>query len=246
MTSADAAATVPHGRLRRIGRAVLYGLVVGLVVTALAFLIRSKFDPLIDADDGAIKAATDITRTHGTLRDLLITWQRLSSPTVVYVVATLVCLWVWRAKHLTTRALWAFVTMMIGWNVALDVKYLVQRARPVVEDPVSHAPGYSFPSGHAANATIGATALVLLLWPLLHRTAAKALAITAASLFVVVTCLDRVFLGVHFPSDVAGGVLLGAGLVIASYAGYVDWRPATLDDDHDHHDNNPAISKEPT
>lgn len=202
-----------------------YGVAVAVVVTALAFLVRSRFDPLIDADDAAIRVATDVTRAHPALRSFLLTWQTVSGPTNVYIVATLVCLWMWLRQHATTRALWAFVTMMVGWNLALDAKYLVQRARPVVADPVSHAPGYSFPSGHAANATIGVTALVLLLWPLLARPAARAAAIVVGGVFVLVTCLDRVFLGVHFPSDVAGGVLLGAGLVLASYAGYLGWSP---------------------
>ena len=42
---------------------------------------------------------------------------------------------------------------------------------------------------------------------------------------VAVTALDRVLLGVHFPSDVAAGVLLGSGLALASYAGYRGWHP---------------------
>lgn len=232
---------------------MVYGLVVAVVVMSLAFLIRSQFDPLIDADKAAILSATNVTRDHPSLLHFFLAWQRLSSPTYVYAVATLVCLWVWRRQHLTTRALWAFVTMMVGWNVALDCKYLVQRARPIVADPVSHAPGYSFPSGHAANATIGATALVVLLWPILQRRAARVVAITVAALFVLVTCLDRVFLGVHFPSDVVGGVLLGTGLVGASYLGYVDWRPPALDPGTDvdpAHDPKPqphtAARKEPT
>lgn len=229
MTSADTTARQGQGRFRRLTRAVAYGLVVTVVLMSLAFLIRSQFDPLIHADKAAIRSATDVTRDHPSLLKFLLFWQRLSSPTYVYVVATLVCLWVWRRQHLTTRALWAFVTMMVGWNLALDCKYLVQRARPIVADPVSHAPGYSFPSGHAANATIGATALVVLLWPVLQRRAARVVAVAAATLFVLVTCLDRVFLGVHFPSDVAGGLLLGSGLVGASYLGYLDWRPPALD-----------------
>ena len=204
-----------------------YGILVAVVVTALAFLIRSRFDPLIDADDAAIRRATDVTRAHPGLRSFLLTWQTLSGPTYVYIAASLVCLWMWLGRRQTTRALWAFVTMMVGWNIALDAKLLVQRARPVVADPVSHAPGYSFPSGHAANATIATIAVILLIWPLLHRSGVRALTVGFGALFVLVTCLDRVFLGVHFPSDVTGGVLLGAGLVLASYAGYLGWSPLT-------------------
>lgn len=87
------------------------------------------------------------------------------------------------------------LTMMAGWAMALGFKHLVQRARPVVADPVSQSPGFSFPSGHAANAAIIATALVLLLWPLLGPRGRR-LAVVLAAMWVLVTCVDRVMLGV--------------------------------------------------
>jgi len=45
---------------------------------------------------------------------------------------------------------------------------------------------------------------------------------------MVVTALDRVFLGVHYPSDVTAGIIFGVGLALASYAGYRDWGPFKL------------------
>ena len=65
-----------------------------------------------------------------------------------------------------------------------------------------------------------------MIWPLLKTTAAKVVACTVASAVVLLTALDRVFLGVHFPSDVTAGVLMGSGLALASYAGYRGWNPA--------------------
>jgi undecaprenyl-diphosphatase len=61
--------------------------------------------------------------------------------------------------------------------------------------------------------------------------------VAAAALVAVLTCLDRVFLGVHYPSDVTAGLILGVGLVLASYAGYLDWNPPTDEtvDDPDTH-----------
>jgi len=43
--------------------------------------------------------------------------------------------------------------------------------------------------------------------------------------WVLITCADRIYMGAHFLSDVTAGVLLGVGLCIASYAGYVGWTP---------------------
>ena len=87
---------------------------------------------------------------------------------------------------------------------------------------------YSFPSGHAANAAAAATVMVLLLWPLLSPAARRWL-VAGLGAFVVVTMLDRVFLDVHFPSDVVAGALFGVGLATASYAGYLGWNPTHPD-----------------
>jgi undecaprenyl-diphosphatase len=212
-------------RLRRLTRAAGYAVVVGVVVTTLAYLVRAKVDPLVRFDEGRIVDATDLTRDHPAFLDALLFWEAISQPLAAYlVVAVPCCLWVWLRCGLNTRAWWAFLTMMAGWMLALGLKSLVQRARPVVDDPVSQSSGYSFPSGHATNATIIATALVLLFWPLLS-TAGRRVAIGLGAVWVTLTCLDRVFLGVHYPTDVIGGVLLGGGLVLASYAGFLGWRP---------------------
>ena len=123
--------------------------------------------PSSSSTSALIVAATDITRDNPWLRTALIWWQEATQPRVLYVLATIVCIVVWRKYGLRSRALWAFVTMMVAWALQLALKEVVHRARPVVSDPVSHAPGYSFPSGHVANSAAIATVLVLLLWPVL-------------------------------------------------------------------------------
>ncbi len=202
-----------------------YAVATAVPVTALALLARDKVDAVIAFDDAAIRAATEITRAHPALATALVVWQEAFQPRWVYLVGTGVCVWIWARRGLRSRAIWGFVTMMAAWNIALDLKYLVQRARPVVADPVSHAPGYSFPSGHAANTAAAATVVALMVWPLLKTTSARYAVCSLAALLVALTAADRVFLGVHFPSDVVAGVLVGSGLAWASYVGYRGWNP---------------------
>ena len=192
------------------------------MVGTIAFLVRVNFDPLTRADVDAIDAATDFTRAHHTFREAAWTWQGLSQPWVLYVLAALVCAWTWRVHAYTSRALWAMATMAIGWGLSAVIKLLVQRARPEVNEPIHISSGYSFPSGHATNATIAVTTVIVLVWPLLS-TRWRPVAVVLGALVVTITCLDRVFVGAHFPSDVIAGVLLGFGLVMASYAGYQGW-----------------------
>jgi undecaprenyl-diphosphatase len=212
-------------RGRRLLRAALAMVLFAFPVALLGFAVRQQFDPLIRADNRVIAAMTGFTRDHG-LVDALLALQAASQPFLVYVVATGVAIWAWLAKDLRARALWAFVTMMVSWNVGLLVKLLVGRARPVVDDPVSHSPGYSFPSGHAFNAAVVATVLVFLLWPLLGsagRRVATALAVVGA----LVVGLDRVLLGVHFASDVFAGYVLGVGITFSSWLGFIGKTSAT-------------------
>jgi len=204
--------------LRRVGRGLLVGVLTLVPVVVIAVLVRERFQPLIHVDDAAIRAATDVTRAHPALLRTLLVVQAVMQPVWVYLVAFATCAWVW-ARGLRSRALWAVATMLVGWFLGFLVKLVVQRARPVVSDPVSHSPGYSFPSGHAFNAALALTVVSIAVWPLAHR-AVKATLLTVGSLVVVVTCLDRVFLGVHFPSDVVGGVILALALAAASWTGY--------------------------
>jgi undecaprenyl-diphosphatase len=131
-----------------------------------------------------------------------------------------VTLWAWLAKGLRNRALWAAVTMLVAWNLGLLAKIIVHRARPIVKDPISHAPGYSFPSGHAFNIAVAVTALVFLLWPLMS-VLVRRLVVGAGTVLALAVGFDRIFLGVHFPSDVLAGLLLGVGITFSSWLGFI-------------------------
>jgi membrane-associated phospholipid phosphatase len=224
MTSDDAPPE-EDSRARRLVRAAVYAAVTGTVFFGVGFLVRSKWDPLIDLDDAAIRWMTDVTRAHPALLDALLTWQAVFLPRNLYAVGTVLCLWVWFGAGLRTRAWWAFGTMMLAWFVEFAGKLVFQRARPLVEDPVSDAPGYSFPSGHAVGSAAFFTTVVILVWPLVRSRVWRAVMVAVSALCVLATALDRTFLGVHYPSDVTVGVITGVGLVLASYAGYSGWNP---------------------
>ncbi|NNM47406.1 phosphatase PAP2 family protein [Knoellia koreensis] len=190
-----------------------------LPVALVAYAVRERWDALVSLDETVAVRATDLARGAG-LGPSLTVLQAVSQPWVLYAVATATCVWAWLARGLRTRALWAFVTMMVAWNVGLLLKLVVHRARPVIDDPLSHAPGYSFPSGHAFNAAVVATVVVFLLWPLLSPTARRVSTMVAV-VGVLAVGLDRVFLGVHFASDVVAGWVLGFGISLASWVGFI-------------------------
>jgi membrane-associated phospholipid phosphatase len=220
-----------RSRVRRLTRALVYAVVVAVPLGVLAFLVRSKFGPLADLDQDVIVAATGFTRSHSRFRTLATDWESLSQPWVVYSLIGLpACAVAWFRFHLRTRVFWAVGTMATGWGVATALKYVVQRARPVIADPFAVHAGYSFPSGHATNNAIVITVVLLLLRPILGDRA-RGWLLAVGALWLFVTCADRVYMGAHFPSDVAAGVLLGCGLCAASYAGYTGWSPPPITTD---------------
>lgn len=224
------------GRGHRLLRASAFAALLVVPVAVLALLVRAKGSPLVELDEAAIRAGTDATRDNPVLRDALLTWQAAFQARWVNLVVALACLWAWRRHGLRTRALWAFVTLLVAWNLGLVAKYVVQRARPVVDDAITLAPGYSFPSGHVTNAASAGLTLVLLVWPLLGRRGRVAVpAVVGAA--VVVTGVDRVLLGAHYPTDVVAGVLLGSAMAGASYLGYLGRHPAVPAGTHHHEEH---------
>lgn len=213
------AGAVVRSRSRRIGRAIGAVALFGFPAFLLALAVRQEFEPVLAFDQAAITTATDLTRRWG-LAPALIVLQTVSHPVTVYVTATVVVVWVGIAKGMRGRAIWAFATMMIGWVVSEVLKLIVQRVRPVLDPPLELAPGFSFPSGHALNITVAATVMLLLLWPLLPATG-RALAVAVAVVVVLAVGLDRIFLGVHFPSDVLAGFVLGCCITFSSWIGFV-------------------------
>lgn len=212
-------------RRTRLLRAVGLSLAFSVPVAVLGFVVRVGVPVVVRLDEAAIRAATPLAQTSASLRSVLLGAQAALQPPWVNLAVALVCLWAWRRRGLGTRALWAIITVLLGWGVSNGVKALVGRARPVVEHAVDHAPGYSFPSGHATNTTVAAIVLLVLLWPLLRRRG-RVTGVVLAVAVVLAIGLDRVLLGAHFPSDVLGGYLLGGALAAGSALGYLGRGPA--------------------
>jgi undecaprenyl-diphosphatase len=218
-------------RRRALLRAGAFGVAFTVPVAVLAYLVRAQVHAVVAFDQRVIQAATEYTRDHPALHQALLVWQEVFQAKWVNLAATLVCVWVWRRHGLTTRALWAFLTIMAAWIIQLAAKGLVQRARPVVDDAVAHAPGSSFPSGHATNTAAVAVTLTLLVWPLLGRRGRVVVPLVAATC-TILTAVDRVMLGVHYPSDVVAGIALGTALAGASYLGYSGWSATPSDQEN--------------
>lgn len=108
-------------------------------------------------------------------------------------------------------------------------KRLVDRDRPEVDVVVGEAAGRSFPSGHALETTVVLGALLVAGLPFLARRARGPL-VAATTLVVLAIGASRVLLGVHFPTDVVVGHVVGLGW-LALWAAVFGVGPARRADD---------------
>ncbi|OHB19312.1 MAG: hypothetical protein A2854_02835 [Parcubacteria group bacterium RIFCSPHIGHO2_01_FULL_56_18] len=92
---------------------------------------------------------------------------------------------------------------------ALLIKELVQRARPVRAFQAYAETGFSFPSGHATLAAAFYGFLICLAWRMMPPGFLRSATVSALALLITLIAFSRLYLGVHFLSDVLGGLLLG-------------------------------------
>lgn len=93
------------------------------------------------------------------------------------------------------------------WNII--VKSIFDRARPVVGTPIIQPDGYSYPSGHAMISTCFYGTLIYLSFRYIKNQWLRNFACLFFGFIIFIIGLSRVYLGVHYPSDVLGGFMLG-------------------------------------
>jgi undecaprenyl-diphosphatase len=97
-----------------------------------------------------------------------------------------------------------------GWALYGVGKWVFQRPRPAVIQRLSGAGWYSFPSGHATMAPL-VFGLGVLIWSAPWPRPTRVLLLGLAAVVSLLIAFSRVYLGVHWPTDVVGGLLLGSG-----------------------------------
>lgn len=112
------------------------------------------------------------------------------------------------SKHKVNRAI--FFTVMIGMGaiVNLLLKFIILRPRPTL-DPLAVEHTFSFPSGHSMNSFIFFVTLAYFYYYFTRKRKRSLFIFGIAVLIILCIGISRIYLGVHYPSDVIGGYLAG-------------------------------------
>jgi len=184
--------------------AVPFGLLLVLVRTSWGPLHRIDFDT--DFDTAA--ALHRYINGHHAQVKLWMSITTVGGPTVLRIAAFIAAVVVWfrgaRRSAVLIAATMAGAALLSGIT-----KVLVARVRPVLTDPVDHASGGSFPSGHALTSCVAMGLLLVTVSPLIAQRRWRVALTGVAVLVVVLVGFSRLILGVHYLSDVIGGWLAG-------------------------------------
>ena len=178
---------------------------LGALLAGLATAAVIKGGALLLLWDEPIQRGVEARRTT-TLDEVFLTFSRLGSTVFVLLVGTVLAAVTWRRCRAVGVALLVatFSRPLLEWGI----KLLIGRARPDFDRLVTGT-GYSFPSGHvmAAVALWGLIPLVVSLYT--RRRWLWWLSVAVSGVMILGIAASRVYLGVHWFSDVTAGLIVG-------------------------------------
>ena len=205
----------------------VYASILGLVALVFAFLavaVGTDTTATRQLDEKVAPWAHDVTVAHPWFQHVLDAFAvGFSTWPVTGVLVVIVLVAVWRRE--TRIAVWVAVSGLLVLLGNPAIKSAFERPRPPWDAPLHEIGGWSFPSGHSSGAGMLCTVLVLLTIVLTGRGWRRRLLVLLWVLLGLATAASRVFLGVHYLTDVVAGLCLGVGVTLLAWMLIVASRP---------------------
>ncbi|HYH06657.1 MAG TPA: phosphatase PAP2 family protein [Thermoanaerobaculia bacterium] len=208
-----------------LGIGIAAAAVAGNAFVELAELVQEN-SPQLHSIDEDVHAWATATREQGTTGFFTL-MTIIGTPVGLGAIATLVAIGLGIRKRWRWAA-YLFLTSAIGGLLNLQLKAWFARARPELAEALRDAHGYSFPSGHAMGSTIVFGALAYLAFRIITRWRWRAAALAFACSMILSIAASRIYLGVHWISDVAAGIAAGLIWLAAVTVAYETFRRIRL------------------
>ena len=190
-------------------RWMLFASLSAAAIGAFVKLTSELSEGELDAFDRGVLSGVMKLRTPG-LNGVAVDVTALGSVTVLTLVVVVASAFFAIYRHWGS-SLQLIVTGISGGFVSSGLKRVLERERPEEVVRLVHVASYSYPSGHSlASAAVYLTLAILVARHLPHVRARTAVVLLALLLAAIVGC-SRAYLGVHYPSDISAGLLLGCG-----------------------------------
>jgi undecaprenyl-diphosphatase len=145
----------------------------------------------------------------------------IGSTKIVVFLCLFIIFFLYKVLHHRTE-LFLFISVVVGSPILnLLLKEIFQRARPDLHRLIEIG-GYSFPSVHAMNAFTVYGVLTFLLWRHIFNRGGRTLLLLISSSVIIMIGVSRIYLGVHYPSDIIGGYF-ASGFWLATSIWFFQW-----------------------
>lgn len=185
---------------------IIVGIVSSLVMAAIFFKI---FHEIFEVDtmylDKLISTLIYSWRTD-TLTEIMKVVTNFGAEYLMLISITVMFFLIWeKHKH---EALVLAIILIMGLVINVFLKQIIQRPRPVIM-PLVVETSYSFPSGHAMNSSVFYLAIAFYTYHFTRKKKLSLLMTAGAIVLLLLIGFSRIYLGVHYPSDVVAGYVVG-------------------------------------
>lgn len=208
-----------HDAMRRLRQGALAGsLLLALLALGATWVFVELADEVMEGGELALDRALLLAlRNPADPADPVGPWwfdRMMTDFTALGGTPVLVLVWLLAASHLLVLRKWGtalLLTVSVGGGLllAFGFKRLIDRPRPDVVPHAVEVLTMSFPSAHATMSAVLYLTLGALIASLQRTRGARLHVMAAAALLTVLVGASRVYLGVHWPSDVLAGWALG-------------------------------------
>ena len=214
---------------RRLNRNSPYGLTLTITFLVIAFFLINFVGLLITVvgkgsltqiDTRVLNLMPSIRTPDQTNFFRAVTALANPQSTLLLMVATVTVLW---RKHNRLLAVLIIVVVVGEETITSIIKTLTHRMRPGLDVRLIRVDSDSFPSGHVVRATVLFGLLAYLVYMSYTSARVKIITIGIYILIVFFVAVSRIYLGVHYPTDVWGSILLG-GAMLAAAIGAIEIR----------------------
>ncbi len=208
----------------RAARAIAWALAgVACLVGFFELAEDFAYSPKVLAFDRTVSAAAVSLRMPWL--DAVMMVVTILGGTIFVSIATAITVGAAARRGRVRAALYALCVLLVGVSLSTVMKGVFERPRPPVSGALIHLPAsFSFPSGHSMGSLCLAWVVCYLV--LTSNSASRNVRIATVAgvlVYALAVGFSRVYLGVHYPSDVLASWLLGAGWIALVTSGYTLW-----------------------
>lgn len=173
---------------------------------------------------GFDQSLTQLIRTfYPDLNTFFIWYTKFANPLTIVILTVAFGLLLFQGKYYAETLWLAINTALLAGLGNAAIKLLFMRARPTLDHLVTEN-SYSFPSGHATGSVLLYGTLLLLLPQFIKNRTIRLSLQLFLGIGIFLIGISRVYLGVHYPSDVLAGFCFGLAWLLMGYPIYLERR----------------------